>query len=63
MAQEYSSLEELHKRYPWKTFDHLNPLAKRHGFDKKEAKSFLENEVEGDHDELIRKRRKFKPSE
>ena len=47
----YASIEQLYKKYPWKTAKKFVPLAKQHGFKEKDAKEFLKKVV---HDKRIK---------
>ena len=47
----YASIEQLYKKYPWKTAKKFVPLAKQHGFKEKDAKDFLKKVV---HDKRIK---------
>ena len=47
----YTNLQQLYKKYPWKTAKKFVPLAKRHGFHEKDAKEFLKRIV---HDKRIK---------
>ena len=38
------SLEELFKKYPWRSSKKFIPLARKHGFSEKEAKEILGND-------------------
>ena len=45
MTQKFDSLDELFKKYHWRTESKFVPLAKRYGFDPEEAKKFLKKSV------------------
>ena len=51
----YANIEQLYKKYPWKSFKKFVPLAVKHGFKEKDAKEFLKRVV---HDKRI----KIKPA-
>ena len=41
----YANIEQLYKKYPWKTAKKFVPLAMKHGFKEKDAKEFLKKVV------------------
>ena len=43
-------LNDLHKKYPWKTISNFGPIAKKHGFSEQEVKEFLKKDIV--HDKL-----------
>ena len=45
---KFSSIDDLFKRYPWKTASKFVPLAKRYGFSEEEAKKFLKDSTPRD---------------
>ena len=47
----YANIEQLYKKYPWKSFKKFVPLAVKHGFKEKDAKEFLKRVV---HDKRIK---------
>ena len=47
----YANIEQLYKKYPWKTEKKFIPLAKKYGFKEKDAKEFLKRIV---HDKRIK---------
>ena len=47
----YANIEQLYKKYPWKTEKKFVPLAKKYGFKEKDAKEFLKRIV---HDKRIK---------
>ena len=47
----YANIEQLYKKYPWKTAKKFVPLAMKHGFKEKDAKEFLNKIV---HDKRIK---------
>ena len=50
-SKMYANIEQLYKKYPWKTAKKFIPLAKKHGFKEKDAKEFLKKVV---HDKRIK---------
>ena len=51
----YASIEQLYKKYPWKTAKKFVPLAKQHGFKEKDAKEFLKKVVHENNMDLKRR--------
>ena len=47
----FANIEQLYKKYPWKSEKKFVPLAKQHGFKEKDAKEFLKRVV---HDKRIK---------
>ncbi len=41
----FKTIDELFKKYPWRSKSKFVPLAKRYGFTEKEAKDFLDNNI------------------
>ena len=41
----YNTLDELFKKYPWKSKSKFVPLAKRYGFTAKDANDFLDKNI------------------
>ena len=41
----YANIEQLYKKYPWKTAKKFVPLAMKHGFNEKDVKEFLKKVV------------------
>lgn len=51
--EKFNSVDELHKKYPWKSVQKFGALAKRYGFSMKDVKEFMSDKVI--HDEKIKK--------
>ena len=43
--QKFNTIDELHEKYPWRSVVKFTALAKRYGFDEKEVKDFMSNNV------------------
>ena len=51
------NLNELHKKYPWKTMSKFLPIAQKHGFTKDQVKTFLNKSI--NHDKKFTEQRQY----